>query len=103
MNQPYVLMPLQSSIAPMAVIQSAIPNAPPTLVVDTSEEAMEAEGFTKEIQPLPNRSSMRRSSSPPRSRPSRSVSFGSINKLDSDTPSTPFTSKSVVNIVKEGQ
>jgi len=103
MNQPYVLMPIQSSIAPMAVIQSAIPSAPPTLVVDTSEEAMEAEGFTKEIQSLPTRSSMRRSSSPPRTRPSRTVSFGSINKLDSDTPSAPFTSKSVVNIVKEGQ
>jgi DNA-directed RNA polymerase II subunit RPB2 len=42
----YVLMPITPSIQPMQIVQAQIPNAPPTLVVDTSPEAMEAGGYT---------------------------------------------------------
>ena len=104
-NQPYVLTPMTPSIAPTSIIQTIIPNAPSTFVIDTSPEAMEAEGFTKEIQPLksilkkPNINRSRSSSH------SHSPSF-SVNKMNSDSSSNndePATGKSIINIVKEGQ
>lgn len=103
-NKPYVLMPLAPSIAPMSIIQTGIPNAPATLVIDTSKEAMEAEGFTREIQS--NGSSFRSITKKPNSASStrsRSPSF-SVNKMGSDSSTdTPANGKSVYNVVKEGQ
>ena len=106
-NKPYVLMPLVPSIAPTSIIQTGIPNAPATLVIDTSKEAMEAEGFTREIQTNGSsfRSIMKKPNSGSSSRSSRSQSPSfSVNKIGSDSSSdTPSNGKSVYNVVKEGQ
>jgi hypothetical protein len=101
-NKPYVLMPIVPAISPISIIQTAIPNAPTTLVVDTSPEAMEAEGLTKEIQP---RSIMKKTSSPTSTRSTRSQSPSfSVSKMSSDSSNdTSVNGKSVINIVKEGQ
>jgi hypothetical protein len=107
-NKPYVLMPLAPSIAPMSIIQTGIPNAPATLIIDTSKEAMEAEGFTREIQSngSTNGSSFRsitKKTNSASSTRSRSPSF-SVNKMGSDSSTdTPANGKSVYNVVKEGQ
>jgi hypothetical protein len=105
-------MPLAPSITPTTIIQTGIPNAPATLVIDTSKEAMEAEGFTREIQSnastnaSTNGSSFRSITKKPNSASStrsRSPSF-SVNKMGSDSSSdTPSNGKSVYNVVKEGQ
>jgi hypothetical protein len=103
-NKPYVLMPIAPAISPMSIIQTAIPNAPATLVVDTSPEAMEAEGLSREIQTNNSsfRSIMKKPSSASSTR-SRTTSF-SVNKMGSDSSSdTSVNGKSVINIVKEGQ
>jgi len=93
-DQPYVLMPITPSIAPTTVLHTVIPNAPATLVVDTSPEAMEAEGFSREI--TTPRSILKK---PNTTRSSMKTSF-TISR-DESSPNTSSNAK--VNIVKEGQ
>ena len=100
---PYVLMPLTAVAQPMSIIQSQVPNAPPTLVVDTSPQAMETQGFVapSEIKP---KSILKNSNSS--SRFSRSVQQPNftINKLDSNnSEGTTNTSDRKIIITKEGQ
>jgi hypothetical protein len=100
---PYVLMPLTAMAQPMSIIQSQIPNAPPTLVVDTSPQAMETEGFLPPSEMKP-RSILKNSNSPSRfSRPVQKPNF-TINKLDSNNyEGAPATSDRKIIITKEGQ
>jgi hypothetical protein len=100
----YVLMPITPSIQPMQMVQAQIPNAPPTLVVDTSPEAMEAGGYSNTELPtirsiLKNSKETSPSSSPTKS---KATTF-SINKLGSNDSSSSSSSSSKINIVKEGQ
>ena len=98
----YVLMPITPSIQPMQMVQAQIPNAPPTLVVDTSPEAMEAGGYTN--TELPTIRSILKNSKATSPKPSsaKATTF-SINKLGSNDTSTSSSSSSKINIVKEGQ
>ena len=100
-----MMMPVQTSAS---ILQSQIPNAPPTLIVDTSQQAMQAQGLptlAEEVRPRsilkrPNSPSRFRSSGPPNQ--SAKTSF-SINKLDTNegiSSSTPSSTR--INIVKEG-
>jgi hypothetical protein len=100
---PYVLMPLTAVAQPMSIIQSQIPNAPPTLVVDTSPQAMETEGFLPPSEMKP-RSILKNSNSPSRfSRPVQKPNF-TISKLDSNNyEGAPATSDRKIIITKEGQ
>jgi hypothetical protein len=99
----YVLMPITPSIQPMQIVQAQIPNAPPTLVVDTSPEAMEAGGYTNtEIPTI--RSILKTSRATSSSKPSLSkTTTFSVNKLGSNDNSISSSSSSKINIVKEGQ
>ena len=104
-QQPYMLVPLSSTQAPLQIVTTHIPNAPHTLVVDTSPQAMEAEGMNtpQEFRP---KSILRRPNSPSRfSRPgSPTKASFSVNKLDSnisDASSVPTNAR--INIVKEGE
>jgi hypothetical protein len=100
---PYVLMPLTAVAPPMAMVQSQIPNAPATLVVDTSRQAMEAQGFPEPNQ-IKTKSILKRPNSPSRfSKPAPQTGF-TVNKLDnsiSEASSVPSNTK--VTIIKEGQ
>uniref|UniRef100_A0A6C0D7D4 DNA-directed RNA polymerase n=1 Tax=viral metagenome TaxID=1070528 RepID=A0A6C0D7D4_9ZZZZ len=126
-QQQYVLVPtMATQQVPLQVISSQVPNAPQTLVVDTSPQAMEADGIDvseREIRPL--RSILKRPNSPSRfnrsASPTRSQSQGqsqsqsqsqsqgqgkttfSINKLDSDEIRPNVPSNTRINIVKEGE
>jgi hypothetical protein len=98
----YVLMPITPSIQPMQIVQAQIPNAPPTLVVDTSPEAMEAGGYTNsELPTIRSILKTSRATSPPASL-SKTTTF-SVNKLGSNDSSTSSSSSGKINIVKEGQ
>lgn len=99
-TQPYVLMQMTPAIAPMAVVQATIPNAPPTLVIDTSPEAMEAEGLTRQIENTPK--SIMKRPSVNRSRSNSPVKRATFSDTPSNEPSSN-TKQQVVNIVKEGQ
>jgi len=100
-QEPFVMVPMVPLVPQNAqVVRSQIPNVPPTLVVDTSKQAMDAEGID-EFKP---RSILRSPNSPSRFSRSRSNSNASqtfsINKLGSDdTPSMPTGGR--INIVKE--
>ena len=96
--------------AHLAVVgDSQIPNAPQTLVVDTSPQAMEADGIDvseREIRPLrsilkrPNSPSrFNRSASPPQSQGKPTFSINKLDSNESDTSSA--TPKTRINIVKE--
>ena len=110
-QQQYVLMPLTTvqPVQTLQAIQSQVPNTQPTLIVDTSDQAMEAQGIRTIKEEINPKSILKRSNSPSRfnsSRrspsPSPSGSF-SVNKLDSDiseASSVPTNTK--INIVKEG-
>jgi len=99
----YVLMPITPSIQPMQMVQAQIPNAPPTLVVDTSPEAMEAGGYTNtELPTIRSILKTSKATSPSSSPLSKTTKF-SINKLGSNDSSTSSSSSSKINIVKEGQ
>ena len=109
-QQPYVLVPMNTAQqVPLQVVSSQIPNAPQTLVVDTSPQAMEADGINlteREVRPL--KSILKRPNSPSRfnrsSSPTNSKQTFSINKLDSNETEEPTpTSKTRINIVKEGE
>jgi hypothetical protein len=98
------LQVVHPSIQPMQMVQAQIPNAPPTLVVDTSPEAMEAGGYTN--TDLPTIRSILKTSrtTSPSSSPTKSkTTTFSINKLGSNDSSTSSSSSSKINIVKEGQ
>jgi DNA-directed RNA polymerase II subunit RPB2 len=108
--QQYVLMPIASTIQPTSevkLIQAQIPNAAATLVVDTSDQAMEAQGIRTMIQP---KSILKNPNSPSRLQRERSQSQGfsinkldsSINKLDSNvTNASDVHPSAKINIVKE--
>jgi len=100
----YVLMPITPSIQPMQMVQAQIPNAPPTLVVDTSPEAMEAGGYSNTELPT-IRSILKNSkeTSPSSSSTKSKATIFSINKLGSNDSSSSSSSSSKINIVKEGQ
>ena len=101
-------MPVSPTIQPMQIVQAQIPNAPPTLVVDTSAEAMEAGGFSNNDLPtirsiLKGGSKQSASSSRSTSPSSKTTTF-SVNKLGNDnSTSTSFSNNGRINIVKEGQ
>jgi hypothetical protein len=100
---PYVLMPLTAVAPPMAMVQSQIPNAPATLVVDTSRQAMEAQGFPEPNQ-IKTKSILKRPNSPSRFSKSAPQTGFTVNKLDnniSEASSVPSNTK--VTIIKEGQ
>lgn len=98
----YVLMPITPSIQPMQMVQAQIPNAPPTLVVDTSPEAMEAGGYSNTELPTIRSILKNSKATSPKSSSAKSTTF-SINKLGSNDTSTSSSSSSKINIVKEGQ
>ena len=104
-NQQYMLMPVTPTIQPMQIVQAQIPNAPPTLVVDTSPQAMEAGGFSNNELPTIRsilKGGSSRSTSPSSS--SKNTTF-SVSKLGSDSSSSTSSSSNNtrINIVKEGQ
>jgi hypothetical protein len=106
-NQQYMLMPVTPSIQPMQIVQAQIPKAPPTLVVDTSAEAMEAEGFSNNDLPtirsiLKGGSKQSGSSSRSTSPSSKTTTF-SVNKLGDGGSTSSFSNSGRINIVKEGQ
>ena len=112
--QPMATMQMQP-VMMMMPVQSQVPNAPATLVVDTSQQAMQAQGIPTLKEDLRPRSILKRPNSPSRFRSastspttnSPKATF-SINKLDSSesgsgnsgSPS-PSSSNMRVNIVKE--
>jgi len=110
MQQPQMQMQMQPVMMMMpvpsaTVIQSQIPNAPATLVVDTSQQAMQAQGLPTLKEELRPRSILKRPNSPSRFRSennSAKPAF-SIKKLDSpeNNSSSPSSSNMKVNIVKE--
>ena len=100
----YVLMPITPSIQPMQMVQAQIPNAPPTLVVDTSPEAMEAGGYSNtELPTIRSILKNSKATSPSSSSTKTKATTFSINKLGSNDTSTSSSSSSKINIVKEGQ
>ena len=100
----YVLMPITPSIQPMQIVQAQIPNAPPTLVVDTSPEAMEAGGYTNtELPTIRSILKNSKATSPSPSPSTTKTTTFSVNKLGSNDTSTSSSSSSKINIVKEGQ
>jgi len=107
-NQQYMLMPVSPTIQPMQIVQAQIPNAPPTLVVDTSAEAMEAGGFSNNdlptIRSILKGGSKQSGSSSPSSKINKFSTF-SVNKLGDggNDNSSSFSNNGRINIVKEGQ
>ena len=119
-TQPVMQMQMQPVMMMMpvpaaSVIESQVPNAPATLVVDTSQQAMQAQGIPTLKEDLRPRSILKRANSPSRFRSASSSSTNSapkttfsINKLDSSDNSSgnsgsPSASSSnmKINIVKE--
>ena len=106
--QQYVLMPVASTIQPtneVKIIQAQIPNAQPTIVVDTSNQAMEAQGIRsiKEEMMQP-KSILKKPNSTSRFNRSRNNSSESlsVNKLDSEiSEASTIPSSAKINIVKE--
>ena len=93
--QPYILVPMGNVQTPVQFITPHIPNAPKTIVVDTSEQTNEYE------QP---RSILRRPGSPSRFRSrSPSQSFN-VNKVggSSITDASAVPTNTKINIVKQG-
>lgn len=90
-----------------SILQSQVPNAPPTLIVDTSQQAMQAQGLPTLAEEVRPRSILKRPNSPSRFRsssPTNQVSKPtfSINKLDNnDGVSSSTPSNTRINIVKE--
>jgi len=109
-QQPYMLVPMNNTQVPLQIVSSQVPNAPQTLVVDTSPQAMEADGINlseREVRPI--RSILKRPNSPSRFNRSQSPpqnqgkpSF-SINKLESGEVQSNLPSSTRINIVKEGE
>ena len=104
LQQPYILLPLGNTQTPLQIINAPTPTAPKTIVVDTSPQAMEAEGMNM-YRP---RSILRRPNSPSRFSRSKSPTSFNISKEGesyggsdiSDASSIPPNTK--FNIVKEG-
>jgi hypothetical protein len=106
MMMPVTAMPTMLPAASM--YQSQIPNAPSTLVVDTSAQAMQAQGLPTMEEEVRPRSILKRANSPSRFRSNSSANQApklnfSINKLNEDDSSSraPMTSNTRINIVKE--
>jgi hypothetical protein len=103
LQQPYILLPLGNTQTPLQIINAPTPTAPKTIVVDTSPQAMEAEGMNM-YRP---RSILRRPNSPSRFSRSKSPTSFNISKEGesyggsdiSDASSIPPNTK--FNIVKE--
>jgi DNA-directed RNA polymerase II subunit RPB2 len=110
MMMPVTAMPTMVPAA--SLVQSQLPNAPPTLVVDTSPQAMMAQGLPSMAEEVRPRSILRRPNSPSRFRSASPTGRTptptfSINKLDNGNGSNmesgpPVSSSTRVNIVKEG-
>jgi len=112
--QPMVMvMPLSTAMsmnttAPQAtIIQSQVPQAPQTLVIDTSEQAMRAQGFPTVRDEVKLRPILKRDTSPGPSRiaASKKTTF-TINKMENNEGSNEddnYSSKGDVkfNIIKE--
>ena len=105
MMMPVTAMPTMVPAA--SLVQSQLPNAPQTLVIDTSPQAMMAQGLPSMAEEVRPRSILKRPTSPSRFRSASTPtpSF-SINKLDSTSSSNgesaaPVSSNMRVNIVKE--
>jgi DNA-directed RNA polymerase II subunit RPB2 len=106
MMMPVTAMPTMLPAASM--YQSQIPNAPSTLVVDTSAQAMQAQGLPTMEEEVRPRSILKRANSPSRFRSNSPTNQApklnfSINKLNEDDSSSraPMTSNTRINIVKE--
>jgi hypothetical protein len=101
-------MPIASTIQPtneVKIIQAQIPNAQPTIVVDTSNQAMEAQGIRSIKQEMMQpKSILKKPNSTSRFNRSRNNSSESlsINKLDSEiSEASTIPSSAKINIVKE--
>jgi DNA-directed RNA polymerase II subunit RPB2 len=115
-QQPVMMMVPMTAMPTMlpaaSVLQSQLPNAPPTLVVDTSQQAMMAQGLPPMAEEIRQpRSILKRPNSPSRFRSASPTGLApkptfSINKLDgtnsSSESASPISSNMRVNIVKEG-
>ena len=109
-TQPVMMMMMPSMVPTASILQSQVPNAPPTLVVDTSNQAMQAQGLPTMAEEVRPRSILKRPNSPSRfqsaSPTNNQKTTFSINKLDSSNSSSndeaPMTSNTKINIVKEG-
>jgi len=105
-TQPVMMMMMPSMVPAASILQSQVPNAPPTLVVDTSNQAMQAQGLPTMAEEVRPRSILKRENSPSRFRSAgpannQKTTF-SINKLDSSNEEAPpMTSNTRINIVKE--
>jgi DNA-directed RNA polymerase II subunit RPB2 len=112
------MQPIQTMMQPvmmMMPVQSQVPNAPATLVVDTSQQAMQAQGIPTLKEDLRPRSILKRPNSPSRFRSASNSPTNngakptfSINKLDSSEngsgnadSSSSSSSNMKINIVKE--
>ena len=105
-----MVMPLETAMKMNTIVQSQVPQAPPTLVVDTSEQAMKAQGLptVKEevkLRPILKRSN---SSSPTRGAQQQKTSKTTfaINKVGSEGSERTDEAESsnnnrTINIIKE--
>lgn len=118
MSQQMQMQPMATMMQPvmmMMPVQSQVPNAPATLVVDTSQQAMQAQGIPTLKEDLRPRSILKRPNSPSRFRSASNSPTSnspkptfSINKLDSSEtnsgntgPQSSSSSNMKINIVKE--
>jgi hypothetical protein len=115
-TQPVMMQPvmMMMPVPAASVIESQVPNAPATLVVDTSQQAMQAQGIPTLKEDLRPRSILKRANSPSRFRSASNSPTNSspkptfsINKLDSsdsgsgNSGSSSSSSNMKINIVKE--
>jgi len=106
-QQMVMVMPLETAMAlnTTTVLQSQVPNAPQTLMVDTSAQAMRAQGLPPVEEEVRLRPILKRSNSPAPARVKKTTF--SINKMggndDNDGNDTEDIPKSnmTVNIIKE--
>jgi len=104
-----MVMPLETAMKMNTLVQSQVPQAPPTLVVDTSEQAMKSQGLPTVQDEVKLRPILKRStaSSPTRGnqqqKTSKTTTF-SINKLGSEGTQPQEESSNntrTINIIKE--
>mgnify|MGYP003334949724 CR=1 FL=1 len=101
--QMVMVMPLETAMAmsaaqPTQVIQSQVPQAPQTIVVDTSDEAMKSQGLLPTSTAVPLKPILKRAPSPVGAR-GKKLSFA-INKVGGDEVTSDISSNMKVNIIK---
>jgi hypothetical protein len=103
-----MVMPLETAMKMNTIVQSQVPQAPPTLVVDTSEKAMKAQGLPTVQEEVKLRPILKRASSPIPSRTGtqqqrNSKTTFAINKIGSEGTEEQESSNNTrtINIIKE--